>query len=74
MAGYSATPLQKKLGMKEGYTAYFFKPPPDYFNWIAPLPSGLVVKKNLTSEVGFIHLLQRKIKCLLRNFYAVKGP
>ena len=45
----------KKLGIKDGYTSYFFDAPLDYFKWIAPLPE-IEVKNKLAGELDFIHL------------------
>jgi hypothetical protein len=38
MAGYSKTPLWKKLGLKEGLAATVHQPPVDYFDWLADGP------------------------------------
>jgi hypothetical protein len=56
MAGYSATPLIKKLGIKEGCILYVHNPPMDYFSWIGPLPDSVVVKSRIGGKIDFIHL------------------
>lgn len=56
MAGYSGTPLVKKLGIKPGFSMYVYDPPQNYFDWLSPLPEDLIVKNRLTGEVDFIHL------------------
>lgn len=56
MAGYSGTPLQKKLGIKPGMRMFVVQPPPEYFDWIAPLPSDITVSKNAVPDTTFIHL------------------
>ena len=33
-AGYSGTPLLKKLGLKEGQRVWLLHPPDDYFQWL----------------------------------------
>ena len=33
-AGYSGTPLLKKLGLKEGFRIRLIHPPDDYFQWL----------------------------------------
>jgi hypothetical protein len=33
-AGYSGTPLLKKLGLKEGQRVWLLHPPDDYFHWL----------------------------------------
>jgi len=39
-AGYSGTPLPKKLGIKEGHRVAVFAPPPHFADLLAPFPSG----------------------------------
>ena len=48
--------MLKKLGLKPGSTAYFFKPPESYFDLISPLPENVDVKKSLAGKLDFIHL------------------
>ena len=40
MAGYSGTPLAKKLGIKDGHTVGLINPPPGFEDLLAPLPEG----------------------------------
>ncbi len=56
MAGYSQTPLIRKLGIREGFCCYLFQTPVAYFQWISPLPNGVEVKERLIGEFDFIHL------------------
>jgi len=56
MAGYSQTPLIRKLGIREGFCCYLFQTPAAYFQWISPLPTGVEVKEVLIGEFDFIHL------------------
>lgn len=56
MAGYSGTPLIKKLGIKPGSCFYISDAPEDYFDWLSPLPDNLQVKEKLTGDFDFIHL------------------
>jgi hypothetical protein len=51
MAGYSGTPLVKKLGIKPGSKVYLFKPPVGYMDWIHPLPEGIKVKTRLSGNL-----------------------
>lgn len=55
MAGYSGTPLVKKLGLNRG-TAYVANAPADYFDLIAPLPDSVQFKTSLNGRLQFIHL------------------
>jgi len=40
MAGYSGTPLWKKLGIKPAMAATVIDPPAEYFDWIADGPAA----------------------------------
>ena len=57
MAGYSGTPLWKKLGYKQGMTVRVDGAPVDYLGMLA-LPDELSVKwaKGERARVGFVHL------------------
>ena len=68
MAGYSQTPLVKKLGIKEDYCCYVSDSPTEYFQWISPLPRGMVVKDRLVGQFDFIHLFVRYRKNLTQEF------
>lgn len=41
-AGYSGTPLAKKLGIKDGCKLYLFNAPENYHSLIEPLPEHVV--------------------------------
>lgn len=41
MAGYSGTPLPKKLGIKEGANVGFVRPPADFAATLGDLPAGV---------------------------------
>lgn len=47
MAGYSSTPLLKKLGIKEGLRVTFINAPKDFLDYLGPLPKGVEVVKAL---------------------------
>jgi hypothetical protein len=62
MAGYSGTPLVKKLGIKPGQTLHVIDQPSNYFDWLTPLPEGLHVKAKLSGELDFIHIFVKRRK------------
>lgn len=41
MAGYSPTPLARKLGYKGGFRVYLHEPPGDYEDALEPLPDSI---------------------------------
>ncbi len=46
MAGYSGTPLARKLGIGEEMAVGLVAAPPDFAEWVNPLPAG--------AELGFL--------------------
>lgn len=56
MAGYSGTPLLKKLGIKSGFRVYVYSPPKAYFDWLDPLPEKLDISEKLSGNFDFIHI------------------
>src|SRR5690242_18689303 len=69
MAGYSGSPLQKKLGIKPGIRMFIFQPPAAYFDWISPLPSDITIDKKLSKETAFIHLFSVDRKVFEKEFH-----
>ncbi|MBQ4819252.1 DUF3052 family protein [Aquimarina sp. MMG016] len=56
-AGYSGTPLAKKLGIKEGYTVLYYNKPDHYFDLFSDFPDKTIeVKEFKTESTDFIHL------------------
>jgi hypothetical protein len=76
MAGYSATPLAKKLGIKPGATVFTIAAPKGYKSWLAPLPDAVkfvakapsggadIVHLFVKSQVEFIKQLPRARKAM----------
>ena len=52
MAGYSGTPLIKKLGIKDGFVVRFQHAPSHYADLVGPLPPGVL---KADSNCDFIH-------------------
>jgi hypothetical protein len=72
MAGYSGTPLVKKLGIKKGASCFVFNGPPEYFSWICPLPESLSFLDKLTGKLDFIHLFTSDLKTFQKQFIKAK--
>jgi len=72
MAGYSQTPLVKKLGIKENYACFIVNAPASYFEWITPLPKGIEVKDQLSGQFDFIHLFVTEQKVFTKEFIRFK--
>lgn len=56
MAGYSGTPLQKKLGIKPGARVVFVNQPPSLLRDLGELPDNVKVLKGAAAELDFAHL------------------
>jgi hypothetical protein len=69
MAGYSGTPLVKKLGLREGFRLCVINEPSQYWNWISPLPEGTIkATKSSKGEFDFIHLFVKEKKIFEKDF------
>jgi hypothetical protein len=64
-AGYSGTPLAKKLGFKEATRALLRDAPDDYPALLAPLPAGVRFDARLSKATDLVHLF-----CLRRSALA----
>ncbi len=55
MAGYSGTPLAKKLGLREGSRAVVFNAPPTYSDLLEPLPDGVRFDAAVSDTTDLVH-------------------
>ncbi len=55
-AGYSGTPLAKKLGYSPGMIAFLDGAPNDYATLVAPLPADVTFLEMPKKGMGFVHL------------------
>jgi hypothetical protein len=60
MAGYSDTPLVRKLGVPPNESLIAINPPDNYGQLIAPLPDGVAVTSRMRSGATFVHLFATK--------------
>ena len=67
MAGYSSTPLAKKLGIKEGCKLYVKNPPDNYFQLIEPIPKNVTISKRLSNNIDIIHFFTKNKRELISN-------
>lgn len=62
-AGYSGTPLAKKLGIKAGSRVLLVNAPPNFVDELAPLPENVVFVADADSAVDVIVLfVEREIE------------
>jgi hypothetical protein len=55
-AGYSGTPLAKKLGIKAGMRVWLLNPPPQLSELLAPLPEPLQWANAAGTDVDLVHV------------------
>ena len=72
MAGYSGTPLQKKLGIKPEMVIFVSGAPAEYFDWLSPMPDDVTVKPRFPKEADFIHVFVKSQKEFQKVFIASK--
>jgi hypothetical protein len=59
-AGYSGTPLAKKLGYKEGVIAYVAGAPANYKGLVSPLPPGCEFRAAPGEDLDLAHVFARE--------------
>ena len=62
MAGYSGTPLAKKLGIRDGSRVVVVGAPPGYQALLAPLPDAVLFDQSVTDATDIVHVF-----CMLRS-------
>ena len=70
MAGYSGTPLAKKLGIKDGHKCMVVNQPEKYFDWLSPLPKDVDFRKN--KDLDFVHVFVVTFKDFSKLFLSGK--
>jgi len=55
-AGYSGTPLSKKLGIKSGSRVALLGAPADFRKLLAPLPDGVQLTTRIAKSTDIVHL------------------
>jgi len=71
MAGYSGTPLVKKLGIRENSNAAFVNAPSGFVNEL-DLPNGVKINARASKHLDFI-LLFVKSKCELETRFSLQA-
>lgn len=69
MAGYSGTPLPKKLGLKPAMTLVAVEAPKEYRSWLGELPAGFAVVSTSGAQVEAAHIFATK-KAILKKHLA----
>jgi hypothetical protein len=73
VAGYSGTPLAKKLGITAGSQVFLTNAPKHYARLVAPLPAGVRMVRRISDATDLIHIfvtarkdLERGLKSAMR--------
>jgi hypothetical protein len=65
-AGYSGTPLAKKLGIRDGFIIRLINRPEHYFDLFTDLPGDLILTDDAKKKKNFIHFFTKDAKELLK--------
>ncbi len=72
-AGYSKTPLVKKLGIKLGFKIHFVNPPDNLQSLLGELPEKTTTIVELNGRVDYIHLFTKSKDELQTQFPIFKS-
>ena len=72
-AGYSGTPLAKKLGIKEGMKIVASDAPENYAELLGELPHGVTVENERSAGADIVHLFTNTRDGLFRGLHETKG-
>ena len=70
MAGYSGTPLAKKLGIKEGSRVYVVGAPPGFQDLLEPWPLGAILIDRIDEKTDLIHFFDKSRAALEKSIRA----
>lgn len=62
--GYSATPLIRKLGIKDEHRVVLISAPAQYTEWIAPVPPSVEFSPKISAKTDLVHLFVSERKTL----------
>lgn len=71
-AGYSGTPLQKKLGIKPGTHLTALNAPSDYRSLLGELPEGAAISTSFTTATAMVHLFVTKRQDLTKHLTSLR--
>lgn len=72
-AGYSGTPLARKLGIAEGMRVFVWHAPADYLDLLAPLPDRVRFARALDSDADLVHAFVKGRSELQRQLRLLRG-
>lgn len=72
IAGYSKTPLYKKIGVQEGDIVSLINAPQEYKEYLRTSVSGIELYEDIVSNVNIIHYFAANKQLLLKDFPRLK--
>ena len=72
-AGYSGTPLAKKLGIKPGMRVVALRAPTNYRQLLEPIPEAATVVDDLASDEALVHFFTTERTLLEAEIPGLKG-
>jgi hypothetical protein len=72
MAGYSGTPLAKKLGIKTASRIHVVDPPEEYRKLLAPLPDEVEFVASVGATTDLVHVFSMKKVQLARALTSIR--
>jgi hypothetical protein len=71
--GYSGTPLEKKLGIKEGFKIRIVHQPEHYFELFTELPENITILTDKKIKKNLIHYFARHAKDFHKDIISLKN-
>lgn len=71
-AGYSGTPLAKKLGLATDQRVLLIGAPDALQDWLAPLPEGLQFVRRADAQTDLVHLFTTEAAVLARELQRLR--
>jgi hypothetical protein len=72
-AGYSGTPLARKLGIAAGSRVVVLHEPAGYREWLAPVPEGVRFDAQVTAQTDVVHLFAERRADLQAQLDSLRG-
>ncbi len=72
VAGYSGTPLSKKLGIKPGSKVHLVEAPPGYPKLLTPLPEGVEFVPHVSETTDLVHCFSTSRAQLEKRLPAIR--
>ena len=70
MAGYSGTPLPKKLGISDGTRVYVAGAPASFSDLLEPWPAGAILVERIDARTDIVHLFDKNRASLDKSIRA----